>query len=54
MLFTDEELFGPIAEQLDFFDEFARGQAVSAGVSYGTEPGIIDLFGAGQYALAGV
>jgi hypothetical protein len=54
MLFTDEELFGSPAVQLDIFDVLADVVALPGVVDYGDEPGVIDLFGAGQCALAGV
>lgn len=57
MLFTDEDLFGVV--QLDIFEALADAEVVEdvpvvSGVDYGDEPGVIDLFGAGQCALAGV
>ncbi|HVK25050.1 MAG TPA: hypothetical protein VM677_27130 [Actinokineospora sp.] len=58
MLFTDTDLFGPIAHQIDIFEaiaeaEFAAVMTVKVD-RYGVEAGVIDLFGAGQLSITGV
>ena len=62
VLITDEDLFGPVAYQVDIFEAIADVEAelaearpvpvveVAAPV-YGDEFGVIDLFGAGQLVL---
>lgn len=54
MLFTDEDLFGPLAHQIDLFEVLAEVERERMAESYGDEPGVIDLFGVGQLSLAGI
>jgi hypothetical protein len=51
-LFTDGDLFG--AHQIDIFEALAETPAEIEVDRYGAEPGVIDLFGAGQLSLTGL